>query len=65
LDINCHKVIKHNQLYGDRAHEANELGSLAQLSRRPAALKYSSIYELFPEEVKTSIWRYLPKWPPV
>jgi len=54
LDNNYREVIRHDRLYGDKLlQQMNWIPYLTQLSRRPAALKYSGIYELFPEEVKT------------
>ncbi len=53
LDKNYRTVIRHPRLYGDKPLQAMDwIPYLTQLSRRPAALKYSGIYELFPEEVK-------------
>ena len=54
LNNNYHEVVRHPRLYGDKPLQSMDwLPYLTQLSRRPAALKYSGIYELFPEEVKT------------
>lgn len=54
LDENYREVIKHYRLYGDKPQQSMDwLPYLTQLSRRPAALKYSGIYELFPQEVNS------------
>ena len=53
LDKNYREITRHARLYGDKHLEAMDwIPYLTQLSRRPAALKYSGIYALFPEEVK-------------
>lgn len=53
LDKNYREITRHARLYGDKHLEAiGWIPYLTQLSRRPAALKSSGIYALFPEEVK-------------
>ena len=53
LDPDLKEVISHKRLYGDRKQESfNWIPYLTQLSRRPRALKYTGIYDLFPNRVK-------------
>lgn len=50
LDENLREVVTHRRLYGTTRQEAMDwLPYLHQLSRRPAALKYSSVYGMMPE----------------
>lgn len=52
LDENYREVKRHPRLYGDKPQQSMDwLPYLTQLSRRPAALKYSGIHKLFPEDV--------------
>jgi len=52
LDENYREIIRHPRLYGDKPQQSMDwLPYLTQLARRPAALKYSGIYKLFPQEV--------------
>lgn len=49
LDSNLNEIVIHERLYGDLPKDViNWLPYLTQLSRHPRAIKYSSIYELFP-----------------
>ena len=49
LDENYREIIRHPRLYGDKSQESMDwLPYLTQLSRRPAALKYSGIYPMLP-----------------
>jgi len=50
LDESLREVVTHRRLYGPARQEAmNWLPYLHQLSRRPAALKYSGVYAMMPE----------------
>jgi len=49
LDENYREILRHPRLYGPKQELMNWLPYLTQLSRRPAALKYSGIYKLLPE----------------
>lgn len=54
LDENYREIKRHPRLYGEETQQSMDwLPYLTQLSRRPAALKYTGIYELLPEEVRT------------
>ncbi len=52
LDENYQEVKKHPRLYSDQKESMDWLPYLTQLARRPAALKYTGIYDLFPQGVK-------------
>jgi transposase len=53
LDENMREVIRHARLYGQRRQEAMDwIPYLKQLSRYPAALKYSGIYTMLPDPVQ-------------
>ena len=52
LDENYREILRHPRLYGPKQEQMNWLPYLTQLSRRPAALKYSGIYKLLPEPVQ-------------
>jgi len=52
LDENYREILRHPRLYGPNQEQMNWLPYLTQLSRRPAALKYSGIYKLLPEPVQ-------------
>lgn len=58
LDENHREVQRHPRLYGDTPQQSMDwLPYLTQLARRPAALKYTGIYNLLPGEVKTFLDR--------
>lgn len=53
LDENYREIIRHPRLYGDENKESMDwLPYLTQLSRRPAALKYTGIYPMLPEPIQ-------------
>jgi len=53
LDKSGRNIITHPRLYGEHKQEAmNWLPYLTQLSQRPAALKYSGVYVMLPEEIQ-------------
>jgi hypothetical protein len=53
LDEKIKAIVVHSRLYGDTKQEKMDwIPYLTQLSRKPRALKYSGLYELFPEKVK-------------
>lgn len=53
LDEKIKAIVIHKRLYGDTKQEKMDwIPYLTQLSRKPRALKYSGLYELFPEKVK-------------
>ncbi len=53
LDEQFKEIVIHHRLYGDTEQERMDwLPYLTQLSRKPRALKYSGIFEMFPENVK-------------
>jgi len=53
LDENMREVVRHARLYGQRRQEAMDwIPYLRQLSRYPAALKYSGIYSMLPDPVQ-------------
>jgi transposase len=53
IDEEMRIIVKHKRLYGDNKQEAMDwLPYLTQLSRRPAALKYTGIYDILPDPVK-------------
>lgn len=53
LDESFEVVVKHNRLYGNTRQEKMDwMPYLTQLSKKPRALKYSGVYEMFPEDVK-------------
>lgn len=50
LDEDWRQIANHRRLYGPNCQESmNWLPYLAQIARRPRALKYSGIYELLPQ----------------
>jgi len=52
LDKDMNVVVTHKRLYGKERQEIMDwIPYLKQLSRKPAALKYSGIYQLLPERV--------------
>lgn len=53
LDENYREIIRHPRLYGEKNLESMDwLPYLTQLSRRPAALKYTGIYPMLPEPIQ-------------
>jgi transposase len=53
LDENYREVARHRRFYGQENKESMDwLPYLTQLSRRPAALKYTGIYSMLPETVR-------------
>jgi hypothetical protein len=55
LDENLREIVTHKRLYGNRKQEQMDwLPYLSQLSRRPSALKYSSIYAMMPDPLQ--VW---------
>lgn len=53
LDENFEIIVRHQRLYGNiRQEKMDWMPYLTQLSKKPRALKYSGVYELFPEDVK-------------
>ena len=53
LDENYREIVRHARIYGDYYQEKMEwLPYLTQLSRRPAALKYTGIYPMLPNEIQ-------------
>lgn len=53
LDENYREIIRHPRLYGKENKESMDwLPYLTQLSRRPAALKYTGIYPMLPEPIQ-------------
>lgn len=54
LDKDFKEIVTHQRMFGTQNQESmNWLPYLTQLSRKPRALKYSGIYDLFPETVKS------------
>ena len=54
LDENHREIVRHPRLYGKRRQESMDwLPYLNQLARRPSALKYTGIYDLLPEKVRS------------
>jgi transposase len=54
LDKNHQPIVRHRRLYGDfRQQSMQWLPYLTQLSRSPNALKYTGIYPMLPESLKT------------
>lgn len=54
LDENHREVVRHPRLYGEKRQESMDwLPYLNQLARRPAALKYTGIYDLLPSTVRS------------
>lgn len=54
LDESYREVVRHPRLYGEARQESMDwLPYLDQLARRPAALKYTGIYDLLPEKVRS------------
>jgi transposase len=52
LDKEMNVVVTHKRLYGKQQQESMDwMPYLKQLSRKPAALKYTGIYELLPNQV--------------
>jgi hypothetical protein len=53
LDDKIKAIVIHSRMYGNTKQEKMDwIPYLTQLSRKPRALKYSGLYELFPEKVK-------------
>ena len=53
MDSDYKEIITHPRLYGQMKRESmNWIPYLTQLSRRPAALKYTGIYGLFPSPLQ-------------
>jgi len=53
LDQDLKEVVTHDRLYGDLKQESiNWILYLGQISKRPTALKYTGIYDLFPQAAK-------------
>jgi transposase len=53
LDENHREIQRHPRLYGDKNQESFDwLPYLTQLANRPAALKYTGVYDLLPLDVK-------------
>ncbi len=53
LDDNYREIVRHSRLYGDSRQETMDwLPYLSQLAKRPAALKYTGIYTMLPQEVR-------------
>lgn len=53
LDEDFKEVVTHDRLYGETKQESFKwIPYLEQISKRPRALKYSGIYNLFPERIK-------------
>lgn len=58
LDKSYQPIVKHRRLYGDfRQQSMQWLPYLTQLSRSPNALKYTGIYPMLPESLKTYLDR--------
>ena len=54
LDENLREVVRHRRLFGTKVQESMDwIPYLKQLSRYPAALKYSGIHAMLPDPVKT------------
>ncbi len=54
LDENMKEIVRHRRLYGKSFQESMDwIPYLEQLSRHPNALKYTGIYSLLPDPVKT------------
>ncbi len=52
LDKEMNVVVTHKRLYGKEQQESMDwIPYLKQLSRKPAALKYTGIYQLLPNQV--------------
>jgi len=53
LDENMREIVRHKRFYGKSKQESMDwIPYLDQISRRPAALKYTGIYGLLPDPVK-------------
>jgi hypothetical protein len=56
LDEQYRQVVIHNRLYGDGKQESMEWSPyLATLAKKPSALKYTGIYDIFPDPLKRYI----------
>jgi transposase len=54
LDKNHQPIVRHKRLYGDTRQQSMQwLPYLTQLSRSPNALKYTGVYTMLPETIKT------------
>lgn len=53
LDQSLRVVVKHKRLYGSQNESMCWLPYLSQLARKPGAIKYTPIYELLPEPLKS------------
>lgn len=53
LDEDYREIVRHSRIYGDGHQEVIDwLPYLSQLAKRPAALKYTGIYTMLPQEVQ-------------
>jgi len=52
VDENGNSIVKHCRLYGDEAESMNWIPYLDLMSRRPAALKYTGIYQQLPDTLR-------------
>jgi transposase len=53
LDENYREIVRHERLYGDHKQQSMQwLPYLAQLARRPGALKYTGIYHMLPQPMR-------------
>jgi len=58
LDKSHQPIVRHQRLYGDSRQQSMQwLPYLTQLSRSPNALKYTGIYPMLPESLKTYLDR--------
>lgn len=58
LDESMREIVSHKRLYGrERQQRMDWLPYLTQLSRRPAALKYSGVYAMMPEPLQQWVER--------
>lgn len=55
LDKDYKEVVRHERLYGEKSESIDWIPYLTQLSRKPAAFKYSGIYSMLPLSVKDFI----------
>lgn len=54
MDRSFREIVRHERLYGqDKQERMDWRPYLFQISRKPRALKYTGLYDLFPETVKT------------
>jgi len=53
LDEKMDTIVRHKRLFGDKKQESMKwIPYLSQLSRKPAALKYSGIYKMLPNSIQ-------------